>query len=222
MERFPEDWSRALVVVAHPDDPEYGMAAAVSRWTREGRRVEYLLASSGEAGIEGMPPEQCGPVREDEQRRSAARVGVDRVDFLGFPDSAIENSPELREALTRELVDRQPELVIGLYRGPEWGPGMPNQPDHVNCGEALLEAVGALAPEVRPRWFFESSPQPTHAVEVEQEDLDRAVDSLSEHSEYLSVLDPGTPVRQQAQKQIDRVTMRPDGRPAIGFQHVEI
>ena len=84
---FPTNWHTALVLVPHPDDPEYGMAAAVHRWTSEGKQVIYTLATSGEAGIEGMPPEECGPIREEEQRRSAAHVGVDVVEFLGFPDS---------------------------------------------------------------------------------------------------------------------------------------
>ena len=58
---FPEDWQRALAVVAHPDDLEYGAASAVARWTSDGRTVCYLLASRGEAGIDGLPPTRPGP-----------------------------------------------------------------------------------------------------------------------------------------------------------------
>ena len=49
---FPDDWSRALAVVAHPDDLEFGAAGAVARWTAEGRSVVYLLVTRGEAGID--------------------------------------------------------------------------------------------------------------------------------------------------------------------------
>ena len=56
MDPMPEDWDRAVAVVAHPDDLEYGTAAAVARWTRQGRQVAYVLATAGEAGIEGMAP----------------------------------------------------------------------------------------------------------------------------------------------------------------------
>ena len=73
--QFPNDWQTALVLVAHPDDPEYGMSAAVNRWTSEGKRVVYGLATSGEAGIQGMTPQECGPLREDEQRALLAREG---------------------------------------------------------------------------------------------------------------------------------------------------
>ena len=56
MEPVPEDWQRGLVIAAHPDDIEYGAAAAVARWTGQGKDVRYVLATSGEAGIAGMPP----------------------------------------------------------------------------------------------------------------------------------------------------------------------
>lgn len=67
MEPFPEDWQRAIVVVAHPDDIEYGAAAAVARWTDQGKDVRYVLATSGEAGI------------ADCHRRSPARPGGRRA-----------------------------------------------------------------------------------------------------------------------------------------------
>jgi LmbE family N-acetylglucosaminyl deacetylase len=57
-----EDWERAVCVVAHPDDLEYGAASAVSRWTDLGKQVSYLLATSGEAGIDALPPEKTGPL----------------------------------------------------------------------------------------------------------------------------------------------------------------
>ena len=64
LEPLPDDWSRALAVVAHPDDLEYGAASAVARWTSEGREVVYVLATSGEAGIDGARPvrmpDRCG------------------------------------------------------------------------------------------------------------------------------------------------------------------
>ena len=65
-----EDWQRALAVVAHPDDMEYGAAAAVARWTSAGKEVAYVLVTRGEAGISSLPPGQCGPLREEEQHRS--------------------------------------------------------------------------------------------------------------------------------------------------------
>lgn len=224
------DWTRCLVLVAHPDDPEYGMSAAVARWTAEGRHVVYVLASSGEAGIEGMPPALAGPVREEEQRRSSAIVGVEDVEFLGFPDSRIVNDAALRDAVADSIRRHRPDVVISLYSGPEWAPDAPNQSDHIEFGEAvgaayddLVAAVGVDAAEGRPQMWFESAPEPTHYVDVEGF-VEPAVDALAQHKEYLSVLDPETPVREQARQQVEAVCAPreglADGRHVVGFRRM--
>ena len=89
MQPMPEDWDRAVAVVAHPDDLEYGVASAVARWTGQGKHVSYLLATRGEAGIAGMAPDQVGPLRVEEERRSAAVVGVTEVEFLDHADGLV-------------------------------------------------------------------------------------------------------------------------------------
>lgn len=229
-ETFPTDWTRCLVLVAHPDDPEYGMSPAVARWTAEGRHVAYVLASSGEAGIEGMSPSIAGPVREEEQRRSSAVVGVDTVEFLGFPDSKIVNSPALRDSIADAIRRHRPDVVLSLYSGAEFEPGAPNQSDHMEFGAAvcaayddLVAAAGVDATEGRPTTLFESSPEATHYVDVEGF-TELAVDALAEHKEYLSVLDPATPVRDKARDQIDRVCAPREGlaggRPVVGFRRM--
>ncbi len=219
---FPTDWRTALVLVAHPDDPEYGMSAAVHRWTRQGRRVVYALATSGEAGIEGMAPSECGPLREGEQRASAAAVGVDEVEFWGFPDSEVFNSPELRAKVTETIRRVAPDVVLATYGGPEWAPGMPNQRDHIEFAAAVRAAYDAMA-DPKPAWLFVNGPGATHGVAVGDADVDAAVHALAEHRAYLSVLDPDTPVGKQAQRQVDMTTpAREDfgGRRATGFELV--
>src|ERR1700750_1024413 len=99
MQPIPEDWQRAVAVVAHPDDLEYGLASAVARWTDQGKEVAYVLATSGEAGIDGMAPAEARPLREDEERSSARIVGVSTVEFLGHPDGAVEYGVPLRRDL---------------------------------------------------------------------------------------------------------------------------
>jgi LmbE family N-acetylglucosaminyl deacetylase len=136
---FPTEWSSGLVLVPHPDDPEYGVAAAVAKWTAAGKTVRYALACRGEAGIAGMAPERAGPLREIEQRRSAAIVGVNHVEFWDFPDSEIVDCAELRAAITEAIVRLAPELVLTIYSGPEWGPGEPNQRDHIEFAKAVFE-----------------------------------------------------------------------------------
>lgn len=220
---FPTDWQHAVILVAHPDDPEYGMAAAVARWTREGKRVDYVLASSGEAGIEGLDPAECGPLREDEQRRAGAQVGVTDIDFLGLPDSRLANDELTRSLVRRELEARRPDVAIVTYRGPEWAPGAPNQSDHIEFGNACVEAIAALPEDVRPRWVFENDPTYTHIVTVSREDVEAAVRSLAEHERYLSVLDPSTPVAEQARAVVDQSCRVDDeGRTYVGFALVEL
>ena len=104
MEAFPGDWSRALCIVAHPDDLEYGAAGAIARWTAAGKDVIYLLVTRGEAGIDGMSPDEVGPLREAEERASAAVVGVETVEFLdGHVDGIIEYGLPLRRDLAAAI-----------------------------------------------------------------------------------------------------------------------
>ena len=67
LEPLDETWERALCIVAHPDDMEFGAAAAVARWTGQGKSVGYTMVTSGEAGIDGLSPDECRTVREAEQ-----------------------------------------------------------------------------------------------------------------------------------------------------------
>ena len=200
---FPSDWRTALVLVPHPDDPEYGCAAAVAKWTDAGKTVHYALASRGEAGIAGMAPDEAGPLREQEQRRSAAIVGVDDVQFWDFPDSNIRNTPELRAKIAETIKELEPDVVITVYSGPEWAPGAPNQRDHIEFSNAVAAAYDSLPNP--PRWLFENGPAMTHG-EVVDGFVDVAVASLAAHDVYLSVLDPETPVVDQARKQVDMTT----------------
>src|SRR5262252_318111 len=90
LQPFDAEVGRVLAVVAHPDDLEYGAAAAVAAWTDAGQEVVYLLATRGEAGIDGMDPTASAAAREAEERESAALVGVSTVEFLDHPDGVIE------------------------------------------------------------------------------------------------------------------------------------
>lgn len=121
MEPIKEDWERATAIVAHPDDLEYGAASAIARWTSQGKEISYVLATSGEAGIAGLSPEETRPLREEEQRRSAAVVGVEHVEFLGHLDGAVEYGLELRRDLAGAIRRLRPEIVIGMNFDLTWG-----------------------------------------------------------------------------------------------------
>ena len=121
------DITKVLVVVAHPDDPEYGLSAASHAWIQqEGIEVGYLLLTSGEAGIASMAPEKCGPLRADEQRRACQAVGVDSLEILDFPDGHLVYSLELRQAIARKIRQFQPDAIVTLPMGMEL-PGGLNQ-----------------------------------------------------------------------------------------------
>lgn len=196
---MPEDWERALAVVAHPDDMEYGAAAAVARWTGMGKQVAYVLATRGEAGITSLPPDECGPLREDEQRRSCAVVGVTDVSFLNHRDGLLEADLELRADLAEVIRAHRPEVILSINYRDTWGmPGW-NHVDHRNIGIALLDAVrDAANPWVftdrGEAWegvrfaAFGGSPESTHWVDTTASHA-AGVESLAEHSTYLDHVD---------------------------------
>jgi LmbE family N-acetylglucosaminyl deacetylase len=112
LEIVPEDWDRAMAVVAHPDDLEYGAASAVARWTGDGKAVAHVIATDGEAGIDGLDPTQAGPLRRREQVASAAVVGMHDVTFLGHRDAVVENGLALRRDLARQIRRFRPDLLV--------------------------------------------------------------------------------------------------------------
>ncbi|MBC6449335.1 PIG-L deacetylase family protein [Actinokineospora xionganensis] len=199
LEPMPTDWQRALAIVAHPDDLEYGASAAIAGWTDAGKTVTYLLASRGEAGIDTMPPHESGPLRAAEQIAAAAIVGVDVVEFLDHPDGVIEYGVPLRRDLATAIRRHQPELVVTINHHPTFPGGFLNMADHRNVGNATLDAVRDAA----NRWVFTDAGEPwsgvrwvavagsplaTHAVDV-TETLDRGIASLKEHAVYLAALE---------------------------------
>jgi LmbE family N-acetylglucosaminyl deacetylase len=198
LQLLDESFSRVLAIVAHPDDLEYGTAAAVARWTAQGKEVVYCLATSGEAGIDGIEPERCGPLREAEERAGAALVGVDTVEFLGYPDGVLEYGLDLRRDIARAVRRHKPDAVITGNHHETWSPGVYNQADHIALGRAVIDGVRDAA----NRWVFREladeglepwrasailvpwSPIATHAVDV-TETFEAGVSSLRAHYEYL-------------------------------------
>jgi LmbE family N-acetylglucosaminyl deacetylase len=199
MEPVPEDWDRAVAVVAHPDDLEYGVASAVARWTGQGKQVTYLLATRGEAGIAGMSPAETGPLRVDEERRSAAVVGVHMVEFLDHADGLVEYGIPLRRDLAAAFRRLQPEVVITMNFDLTWGEEGPvNHSDHRAVGLAVLDACRDAAnewvfPEAGPRCaslrdaYVASAGNPTHFADVTGT-IDAGIASLREHRAYIDGL----------------------------------
>ncbi|MEV4581193.1 PIG-L deacetylase family protein [Nonomuraea jabiensis] len=232
LEPMPDDWQRALAIVAHPDDLEYGCAAAIATWTDQGREVAYLIVSRGEAGIDTLAPAEAGAVREREERASAAVVGVTSVEFLDHADGVIEYGTALRKDIAAAIRRHRPELVITLNPDDTWGGTYWNTPDHRAVGRAVLDAAG----DAGNRWIFpdtEAEPwngvrwvavagsdSPTHAVDV-TDGLERGVRSLVEHRAYIEALtdqDPESYARDLIEGFAHQVAERFGGRPAITFR----
>ena len=240
LEAFPADWTRALCVVAHPDDIEYGMAGAIARWTAEGKRVAYTLVTRGEAGIDGMDPRECEIVREAEERASARVVGVDSVEFLdGHTDGLIEYGPPLRRDLAMTIRRHRPDVLLSINFRETWGPAGGggrsfNMADHRHVGLALLDA----ARDAGNRWLFpdagleawsgvklvafSSSPSNTHFVDIGGH-IEDSIASLREHAAYIEGLgqsdfDPDAFLRASARQTGALV----DCDYAIGFEVFEL
>lgn len=199
-EPVDESWERALAVVAHPDDLEYGCASAIARWTGQGKTVVYCMVTSGEAGIDAIHPDVARGMREAEEVESAARVGVDVVEFLGLPDGVLEQDLVLRRAISAAVRRHRPEVVITNNFRDTWdGARVLNQADHIAVGRATLDAVR----DAGNRWVFPedglepwggvrevwaaSSPLSTHAVDTTAT-FEAGVASLLAHQGYLDGL----------------------------------
>ena len=187
---------RVLAVVAHPDDIEYGAAAVVALWTAAGVDCRYLLATRGEAGIDGMDPLVAAPEREREQRESAAVVGVEVVEFLDHQDGIVESGLQLRREVAEAIRRHQPDTVVLFNHRETWAPGVRNSADHQAVGQSAMDAIADagnrwIFPGTEPhsvkKVFVSGSPQADSAIDVSA-GVDLAVASLAKHKAYLEGL----------------------------------
>jgi len=203
LEPVPEDWDRCLAVVAHPDDLEFGAAAALARWTGQGKSVVQVLATRGEAGIDGMEPTEAARVRTAEQQASGAIVGAGAVEFLDHPDGILQPGLDLRRDLARAIRRHRPDVIVTIsFRETFRGGGGWNHVDHRVLGESLVDAVRDAA----NRWVFPelldkghqpwggvrfvlagSSPLASHYVDV-TDSIDTGIASLQAHRAYVEGL----------------------------------
>jgi LmbE family N-acetylglucosaminyl deacetylase len=174
---------RALCVLAHPDDVDFGSSGTVATWTAAGTEVTYCIVTDGDAGgFDDTPRDQMGPLRQAEQRAAAKAVGVEDVRFLGHPDGRLELTLELRRDISRVIRQVRPQRV--LTSSPErWYDRIgASHPDHMTVGESTLRAVypdarnpfafpELLAGEGLEAWtvsevWLGASPRADHAVDV--------------------------------------------------------
>ncbi|MDA8202918.1 MAG: PIG-L family deacetylase [Chloroflexi bacterium] len=193
---------RLMVIVAHPDDADFGPAATVARWIDEGTVAELVCCTSGDAGSDDpeTDPVELAVLRETEQRAAAEVVGYRAVHFLHQPDGALENDLALREELVRLIREMRPDAVMTPDPTQVFvGDGMIQHTDHRTAGLAAVDAVypaarnamafahlakSGLAPHVVRRIYLFWTDHPTEWVDVSA-CVDRKLLALHAHRSQL-------------------------------------
>ena len=195
---------RVLVVVAHPDDIDFGMSGTVAALTAAGSEVVYAIATSGEAG----PPEdvdrsELAVLREKEQRAAAAAVGVHDVRFLGLPDGHLVADLELRRCISAQIRIVRPDLVLQQSPERRYDRIYASHPDHLAVAEATISAVypdarnphahtnlslEGLEPHSVPEVWIGGLEPPDLFVDI-TDVFDRKVAALSAHESQVGSID---------------------------------
>ena len=206
---------KAMVIVAHPDDIEFGSAGTVARWVIEGAEVADVLCTSGDVGIaaKGMTKEKAAEIREAEQIAAAEVVGVKEVVFLREPDGMLVNTLDLRKRLVREIRRFKPEVVITMDPTVVWSrEDYVNHPDHRAAGMAAIDAVFPAAGQ--PNLFEELAEEGLSAHKVRKlyatswhdastyiditETMDIKLEALKKHVSQMGDWDPEPMLREWA------------------------
>jgi LmbE family N-acetylglucosaminyl deacetylase len=193
----------ALLIAAHPDDPEFGAGGTVARWVQEGWRVIYVLCTRGEQGTHDLQADLAtvARIREEEQRAAARVLGVSEVVFLGYPDGLLEPTLDLRRDLTREIRRYRPQRVIcqSPLRVLDTAWLRRNHPDHLAAGAAALAAIypsassphlfpellaAGLEPWVVPEIYVTESGEPNVFVDI-ADTLELKIAALRAHASQV-------------------------------------
>ena len=162
-----------LVISPHPDDAEFGAAGTISKFSGEGKKIVYVICTSGDKGTDNIniTPEELSRIREKEQIEAAEVLGVKEVIFLRYPDQELEDTSEFREKIVRLIRTYRPEIIITSdpYRKYIW------HRDHRITGRVVLDAVfpysrdiwsypdlyreGLLPHKVKEAWTWASEPE---------------------------------------------------------------
>jgi LmbE family N-acetylglucosaminyl deacetylase len=200
------DVQRILVIAAHPDDIDFGVAGTIAGWTDSGIEVVYCIVTDGDAGGSdpSVPRQAMAVLRRAEQTAAAKAVGVEDVRFLGYADGRVEATIGLRKDLARVIRQVRPERVVGQSPDRNYARIQPSHPDHRAVGSATLDAVypdarnpfafpELLAEEGLEPWtvsevWLSASPQAQHFVDVTGT-FERKVAALRAHESQTGHMD---------------------------------
>jgi LmbE family N-acetylglucosaminyl deacetylase len=192
-----------LVVLAHPDDPEFFCGGTLALWADQGREIQYCLLTRGERGGDQIvtDPDALASLREAEQRAAARVIGVRKVEFLDQPDGYLTPDLLVRKQVVRVIRQVRPDILV-TCDPTNYFPGdrYINHPDHRAAGQLALDAVFPAAgsamffPELlteeglaphKVRQIFVAMPQaPNAAVDVTAT-VPRKIAALREHRSQI-------------------------------------
>ncbi|HYS32447.1 MAG TPA: PIG-L deacetylase family protein [Streptosporangiaceae bacterium] len=230
--------ARILVVAAHPDDVDFGLAGTVATWTDAGIEVVYCIVTNGEAGGSDPSVSRADMVvlRRAEQTAAAKCVGVTDVRFLGYPDGRLEPSIGLRRDIARVIRQVKPDRVACPSPERNYARIPASHPDHRAAGSAALDAVypdarnpfafPELAAEGLQAWtvpevWISGSPQPTHFVDVTGT-FDRKIAALRAHESQTGHMTNLEEMLRGWLGMSAALGGLPDGRLAESFQVLQI
>lgn len=209
---------RALVIMAHPDDIEFGVAGTVAKWTRAGSAVAYVICTDGSKGTDDpeMTSDKLVPLRQKEQRAAAAHVGVRDVIFLPFVDGELDQYiPQLRRELVRLIRLYKPDVVVcpdptDRFRANRWV----NHPDHRAAGEAACDAVYPMArnrpsfpellreglePHIVDKLYLSPTNEPNVWIDI-SDTIHLKIAALMEHTSQLGGRDMAERIRERCRE----------------------
>lgn len=166
---FPnwEGSKKIMVILAHPDDPEFFLGGTIAEWISQGHEVSYLLLTKGQRGIspEYPDPALLGAVRVQEQQNAAAKLGVRKVDYLDYQDGYLVPDIEARKKVAREIRKTRPDIVATFDPMLIYQRGRINHPDHRAAGQIVIDAIFPAVenPAFFPELLDEGFPQ--HRIE---------------------------------------------------------
>ncbi len=207
---------RVLIVMAHPDDGEFSAGGTLARWASEGHDIHYCLVTDGQAGDQGdleISSEELAAKRRKEAQAAADALGVQHgVIFLGYPDSRLEPTLQLRCDIARVIRQVRPDVVICQDPTRWWSDSYINHPDHRVAGEATFGAIipvagtrlafPELAAEGLEPWevkevYIAGASAPDRWMDIAGF-LDRKIAALRAHKSQMRDWDPGERVEQWA------------------------
>ena len=136
--------SKVLVILAHPDDPEFFAGATIARWVKEGKQVRYCMLTCGDKGSDdpGITHDQLCALRHEEQTDAARVLGVTDLVWLNYPDGELVPTLEARLRVAREIRRYKPDVVLTCDPARIITAfGTINHPDHRAAGQIALDAI---------------------------------------------------------------------------------